>query len=165
MTQRICNLDHFIEYVIGLIRLWLDGKEPRLKLKRDLIISLGYLEGYKAIRSLENICSTIDSEGCRPLIFYPLSAEHVGLGEGLLRNLFEKNINKDLDYNILEAVLIVPEKLLPMFSNLLLELGLTIKAIKIPSKKRRQLEKKVRPFCKSGTRFKPSGLLVLRTIK
>ena len=66
------HLDKFEVLALSYFRLWYNGNEGRKKAERDFRINLGYVEGYKATRSLGRLFELLLTQSKRKLISLPI---------------------------------------------------------------------------------------------
>ena len=72
---------------ISFFRLWCDGAVSRKEIKRNLTISLGYLNGYKSSKAIHDFCSLVFCEVSAPFLIQPINDEFISADENCLAKL------------------------------------------------------------------------------
>ena len=121
------NLDHFEATALSYLRLWSDGIEGKKKAERDFIINLGYVEGYKAARALDDLYTLILRKAGKKLVFQSIDDAMYTQDE---LNFVELVVNSadDVDENGCSmAALLLPLQLMPLKVQLARQVGNIIK--------------------------------------
>ena len=121
------HLDKFDVLALSYFRLWYNGNEGRKKAERDFTINLGYVEGYKATRSLGRLFELLLTQSKRKLISLPIGDARYNENERWFAELLASSVEESDKENFFFISRLLPNHVVPSVVSLAKDLGGAIK--------------------------------------
>jgi hypothetical protein len=122
----IAELDAIEAASVIYLRLWSDGPDARMQVRKDFISALGQNQGDKAFHAFEQICSLCARHGRRPLMRHSVNCKCLGADESCFANFIATATDGDRDDAMLIATLLVRPDVAPIITACAFDFGIAL---------------------------------------
>ena len=123
------ELNEVESLAVSFLRQWYHSNEEREKVTRELIVLLGYYDGYKTAKSFGDLCNWFSKKGRRPLVRHHMNCECVGLDENYFAKLLATASSHQREDTMMLVIIFLPANLAPIVSDLACFIGLALKRL------------------------------------
>lgn len=113
------------------LRQWADGPDAQAQMRHDFTASLGVEQGFKALRSFEQLCRLCANHGRRPLMRHAVKCSCVGSDESCFANFIATAAEGQREDTMLIATLLVRVDMAPMIASCAIDFGLALKRMQM----------------------------------
>lgn len=123
----ITELDGLEAAAVIYLRLWCNGADSQMQVRRDLLCTLGPEQGAHALQSFVQLCDLCARHGRRPLMRHSVQCKCLGADESCFANFIKSAAVGEREDAMLIATLIVRADVAPLVTSLAATFGLALK--------------------------------------